>query len=339
MIGGRPRTYNRSVGFQIGRQGLAGLLFALLLAATNGARASADSQTIATTAGPIIFGQLQYGSITVHTWDRPEVEIDAEPTVDVRHIEHVPQSLPFQPFFIAQTVQSPEGELRLPAEPFLVPQLDTSPHDAVGFHGFGNVTITIPAGSPLVIARVGEGEVTIDGYHGGTFFALVRAGLLHLNDVGGTGGFQVNNGPAIVQNSNFDRIRARTGRGNMFFENTTSRQIDATSLTGSIVYDNGSFEPGLARFETQRGNIALGVARGGAQIDAHSGSGKVLSEGSFPSGPVVTATSGTGNVMYYNGSIRSHPALQRQLPIRPMHGVPRRRRGPPRRAPGREPLQ
>jgi hypothetical protein len=237
--------------------------------------------------------------------------------------------MPFQLTFFAQTIDAPDGELMLPPEPFILPPLDPSPHDAVAFNGVGSLTITIPNGTPLLVTRVGEGEVAIDHYHGGTFFATVRAGLLHIDDVSGTGGFQVNNGPAIVQNSNFDRIRARTSRGNIFFEKTNARQIEVTSLTGSIVYDNGSFEPGLARFETQRGNIALGIGRGGAQIDAHSGSGQVLSEGSFARGPVVTATSGTGVVMYYSGSLRSHPNLARQLPMRPGHRIPRARRRPP----------
>lgn len=330
MIRECARSYNRNVGLFQWRQGVVSFLFAFACATLGATPASANPQTFATAASPIVFGQLRYGNIKVRTWDRSEVEIDADATVNVRHIEHVPPVLPFQPFFTAQTVQTADGELLLPPEPFLIPPLDPSPRDAVGFSGVGNVTVTIPSGTALLITHVGEGEVTIEGFRGGAFFAQVRAGLLHLKDVSGTGGFQVNNGPVIVQNSTFDRVRARTGRGNMFFENTNSRQIDATSLTGSIIYDNGSFEPGLARFETQRGNIAIGIGRGGAQIDAHSGTGRVFSEGAVRSGPVVTATSGSGNVMFYTGSIRSHPNIQRQFPIRPLHGIPGRRRKPPK---------
>ncbi len=329
MNGGGNRTYNRIVGFHGWRREVAGFLSAFLLVATMAARASADPQIIATTGEPVVFGNLQAGVVNVRTWNRSDVQIDADPTVNVRHIDRVPPNLPPAFTFFAQTIDTPDGPLMLPPEPFLIQPLDASPHDAVAFNGYGNVTMTIPAGSPLLITRVGQGEVSINGYHGGTFFAIVRAGLLRLNDVSGTGGFQVNNGPVIARNSTFDRIRARTGRGNMFFENCTARQIEATSLTGSIVYDNGSFEPGLARFESERGNIALGIGRGGAQIDAHSGDGRVLSEGSFQSGPVVTATSGRGTVMYYNGSIRAHPNLRRQLPLRAQRPMPIRS---PRRA-------
>lgn len=320
----RHRTYNRIVGLHGWRRGVAGFLFAFLLAATSASRASADTQSVATTGAPVVFAQLQAGVVTVRTWNRTDVQIEADPTVNFRHIDRVPPNLPPAFTFLAQTIDTPDGPLIMPPEPFLIQPLDASPHDAVVFDGYGNLTITVPSGSPLLVARVGQGEIAIDGYHGGTFFATVHGGLLHLSDVSGTGGFQVNNGPVIVRNSTFDRVRARTGRGNMFFENCTARQIEATSLTGSIVYDNGSFQPGLARFESARGDIALGIARGGAQIDAHSGDGRVLSEGSFQSGPVVTATSGRGSVIYYNGSLRAHPNLRRELPMRMEHPKPMR---------------
>lgn len=330
MIVVRDRTYNRTVG-SYGRRALAGLLFVFACAAAGVTRASADTQTIATSGAPVVFAQLQAGVVTVRTWNRTDVQVDADPTVNVRHIDRIPANLPPAFTFFSQTIDTPDGPLMLPPEPFLIQPLDpSSSHDAVAFNGYGNLTITVPSGSPLLVTRVAQGEVSIDGYHGGTFFATVRAGMLRLDDVSGTGGFQVNNGPVLVRNSTLDRIRGRTGRGNMFFENCTARQIEATSLTGSIVYDNGSFEPGLARFESARGNIALGIGRGGAQIDAHSGDGRVLSEGSFQSGPVVTATTERGTVIYYNGSLRSHPDLRRQFPSHGEHPIPTRTRRPPR---------
>ena len=329
MIARGDRTYNRTVGSH-GWRALAGFLFALVCAAGATTRASADTQTIATSGAPVVFAQLQTGIVKVRTWNRTDVQVEADPTINIRHIDRVPENLPPAFTFFAQTIDTPDGPLMLPPEPFLIQPLDSSSsHDAVAFNGYGNLTITIPSGSAVLVTRVGRGEVHIEGYHGGTFFVTVRAGMLRLNDVSGTGGFQVNNGPVLVRNSTFDRLRARTGRGNMFFENCTARQIEATSLIGSIVYDNGSFEPGLARFESERGNIALGIARGGAQIDAHSGDGRVLSEGSLQSGPVVTATSERGAVIYYNGSLRSHPNLRAQLPMRMERPIPTHTRRPP----------
>ena len=129
-----------------------------------------------------------------------------------------------------------------------------------------------------------------------------------------------------------------------------SHQIQATSTYGSIVYDNGGFQPGLARFESEHGNVALGV-RGNAQIGAYSGSGHV--ESSFDDdvqvrgdpttkqatvgggGPVVTATSKNGSVYLYSGSMNEHPHVRQelsgsvQLPMRPAQSRPAAPQHPP----------
>jgi hypothetical protein len=120
----------------------------------------------------------------------------------------------------------------------------------------------------------------------------------------------------------------RTATGDELFQGCTSHQIQATSAYGSIVYDNGDFQPGLARFESEHGNVALGV-RGGAQIGAYSGSGHVISNfddatnvhGATNSkqatvgggGPVVTAASKNGSVYLYNGSMNDHPQVRQEL--------------------------
>ncbi len=334
MMPPRPAHYNRSVGRLS--------LFLLVLVIISGARASAGPQDIATTNAPVVFAQLTNGTVTVRTWDRPDVQIDADPNlVQINHISQ--QALAgHQPFtqmrFFAQNVQMPDGEeLSLPPEPFPVAPLDSQPHDAVRLVGSGDMTITVPANTPFLMinGRQGEVNVTVDGYHGGTFVSHIGRGALHLNDVSGTVGAQVNNGPITATNSTFDRIRVRNVRGGVFFENCDSRQIEATTLMSPIVYDNGSFQPGLARFESQKGNIALGVARGGAQIDAHSASGRVLNEGAIRSGPVVTATSASGNVMTYSGALREHPNFQQQFQMQGPRALrkpnapaqPRRRQG------------
>jgi hypothetical protein len=316
------RPYNRGVGRYI--------LALLVLVIISGARASADPQDIPTTSAPVVFAQLTNGTVIVRTWDRPDVQIETDP--NLVQVNHIPQQalaghqLPPMRFY-AQNIQTVDGEqLSLPPEPFPVAPLDSQPHDAVRLVGGGDVTITVPANAPFVMINDQQGDVTVDGYHGGTFVSHIGRGSLHLNNISGTVGAQVNNGPITATNSNFDRIRVRNGRGGMFFDNVDSRQIEATSLVSPIVYDNGSFQPGLARFESQRGNIALGVARGGAQIDAHSASGQVLSEGNIRGGPVVTATSASGSVMTYSGALRDHPNFQQHFQMQ-RAGFPQQQRG------------
>ncbi|MGR4064670.1 MAG: hypothetical protein ACLQPV_04405, partial [Vulcanimicrobiaceae bacterium] len=79
-----------------------------------------------------------------------------------------------------------------------------------------------------------------------------------------------------------------------------------------------SFQPGLARFESQRGNVALGVGSGTASFGAHSAQGRVVNaydgRGADASAPVVTATSQTGNVLLYRGSARDNLQRMQQWP-------------------------
>ena len=177
-----------------------------------------------------------------------------------------------------------------------------------------------------MLANVRSGSVTVDGFTGTAFVAHVTAGEVHLNNVSTTAAVQVNNGPLFIANSAFPRLRLRTGRGNVFMNNCRASQIQVTSLTGSILFDNGMFDPGLAHFETDRGSIAIGVTSG-TQIDAHSSAGRIFydigSDGNVNrspndaqalldgGGPVVTASSVNGAVLFYRGSLHQYPQLER----------------------------
>jgi hypothetical protein len=115
-------------------------------------------------------------------------------------------------------------------------------------------------------------------------------------------------------------------------------------LTGTIVYDNGTFEPGLAHFESDRGNIALGV-NGNAQVLAHTIDGRTYSmfgergvaDGASgdtrtqvgSGGLVVSASTSRGNVYLYNGSLADRRSLNPAW--RPLHQalVDKRRSAPP----------
>jgi hypothetical protein len=227
----------------------------------------------------------------------------------------------------SQEIQTQHGPVTLPAESFVLPDIPGTQHDAIVARGGGRVTIMIPRNTAMVIAHVRTGHLTLNGYHG-IFVAHGRSAGIALNDVGGTGFVETLRGKVVSTNSSFDRLRMRTATGSMLFQGCTSHQIEATSSYGSIVYDNGHFQPGLARFESEHGNVALGV-RGGAQIGAHSGSGHVIS--SFQDdahvrgnpttkqatveggGPVVTATSKNGSVYLYSGSMNEHPHVREQL--------------------------
>ncbi|HEY9181285.1 MAG TPA: hypothetical protein VIO32_11250 [Candidatus Baltobacteraceae bacterium] len=289
-------------------------------------------QVISTSSTPVIRVQMRSGRLTVHTWDKPQVQIDSNVAVRARHVgpAAVAAALPPEITIFSMSVQSPSGSLTLPPEGFAFdPSLLVQPHDGVVVFGGdqdANVTITVPNTTALLLALVFRGGIAVNGYHGGTFVTQVHTGGIDLENVTGDGYAEVARGPLFVRNSAFNRIRARTATGNIIFRNCNVRQIEASSIDGNIAYDNGTFVPGIARFESQNGNIAIGVAGGGASIAAHSTGGKIFagfSRGAAvigsptdaqaivgPGGPIVTANSQRGAVYLYNGSIGSHGRLQ-----------------------------
>jgi hypothetical protein len=286
------------------------------------------------------------GNVSIRTWDRPEIEVDGDPTIQINRPRVPSQQIDqyFRQFSLrAMNVQTPEGPLSLPPEQFPIPALPPGQHDALLVRGEGDVQLTIPADTALVEIQVSQGSISIEGYRGGTILAQMGGGTIHLANVGGTAAIQLNNGPFIARNSSFDLLRVRTGRGNMFFANCHVTQIQASSLLGSIIYDDGTFEPGLARFESTRGNVAIGVSNNDARFLGHSDSGQLYAGNEVNlirtgndahadlsrSGPVVSASSSTGKVIFYRGALRIHPQLRSML--QEPGGLPPRPPRPPHR--------
>jgi hypothetical protein len=184
----------------------------------------------------------------------------------------------------------------------------------------GALTVTIPESTGLVNVRSGRGAVTLRDYRGTTIAAVGRGRVVFVN-VGGDAFVQPLNGGFYARDSIFDRLRIRSNRADQVFDGCRVKQIEATTLTGNIVFDNGVFEPGFARFESDRGSIALGV-NGGAQLGVHAEDGHVRTvlpivrsaleigreEGDSvqlvgTGGPLVNASSNHGDVFLYDGSL------------------------------------
>jgi hypothetical protein len=306
--------------------GMRSALFALMAWLWMTPAASAEPTTLQGAKVPIVRVNVFEGNVTVRTWDRPDVRVDGDPALVIgRRTAHIPDSLP--PTLIPPAhLETKQGSAALGAESFVVSSVQPGPHDVISVKGDrstppGPLTVTVPNDTALVFVHLVRGNLDVHDYRGGTFIGFVRTGRLTLDNVGGDAFVQVLRGPVVVNDSNFARLRARTVAGNLVFERCNVRQIEATSVNGSIVYDGGTFEPGLARFNSTRGNVAVG-ATGAAQLDGRvAAGGRVYTsfergaqvagrEGRADAaigagGPVVTATSGSGNVFLYQGSLRT----------------------------------
>jgi hypothetical protein len=303
-------------------------LLALLASWPAHARAQ---QVIPVANAPVIRMQMRTGTLTIHTWDRQEVQIESSVPVQSRHFEPqaVANALPPEITIPSTSIVTPNGPVMLPAETFPLGSVLTTQHDGVVIFGGAqdaDVTLTIPASTAFVWAIIGRGSIAVDGYRNGTLIATLHNGPLELRNAGGDVYAEVARGPIFVNDSAFNRIRVRTAAGNIVFEDSNVRQIEASSINGSIAYDNGTFVPGIARFESQNGNVAIGIAGGGARIDAHSDGGRIFSGFSGGAsvtgsptdsqavvgsgGPVITANTQRGGVYLYDGSLRTHARLK-----------------------------
>lgn len=325
---------------------------ALLLCAA-AVRAAAHADEIPVGVSPIVTVQLTRGNLTLRTWNRPTVQIVSAKRIAWRRFDpaqtqgHVPSQITSW----AVTVPTPRGPVTLPAESFLLPPLAPALHEALVARGAGDTTITLPADTALIVARVRTGHVTADSYRGVLIVHVFR-GSIALLRFAGTAYAQVAAGRIVAVGSSFDRLRARAAVGNLFFEACSAQQIDATTVRGSIVYDNGTFAEGPAYFASAQGSVAIGVAGGNIQIDGRSTSGNIVS--AFDAGTSfhrenghITATLGTGGpvvtadarraVLLYNGRLRDHPHLFGRIPA--FRRFPRglMRRAAPARIPHRVP--
>jgi hypothetical protein len=310
------------------RRAATAALFALCLFATSRA-ASADPSLIDASNQPIVL--IQHSQpITIQTWDRPQISVDAggePPIVQRRPGRSAPGLSPNAPYSVpipAVSVPAPDGQpVTLGPEEFPV-QIPPGAHDTLRIQvPPAQSTVYVPADT-AVLSINGTGGTRIENYHG-QLIAQQRAGPLVLHNVSGDAFVQNLRGQIFVVDSQFDRLRTRTALNNMIFQRCDVKQIEATSDRGSIVYNNGSFQPGLARFETVSGHVALGV-NGGANIAVKGQPGQIYQNFDRPSefndrngeasarvgggGPLVNVVTRQGRVYLYDGSLMT----RRQLP-------------------------
>ena len=297
---------------------------ALALALCGFAPALADIPNLDGVEAPVVRVNLLWGNVVVRTAEHPGIAVAADPGIDgIRSVGSLGEGARTFPILRGE-IAGPSGPVLLPAESFVSTSLPRGPRDIVTLRGAGSLDLTIPANTALLVIQLGRGTVSVDGYRGGTFLVRVRNGEIRLSGAGGEGYTQVLRGPTFVTDSSFEHLRARSGLGPIVFERCRARQIEVASIDGPILYDAGAFDPGLARFESQTGHVAIGV-NGDSELGAHSGSGRVYTEfgertrvegreGAATAvvgngGPVVTANSASGNVYLYSGSLRTHSNL------------------------------
>jgi hypothetical protein len=339
MTAAAPRGYDRAVAavrdalrrVAAGLALLIGLLYPAVANAASGTFTLGDQSVLQVMAGA-------RSAVMIKAWDRPTVQFDTDDEavqVNRRPITFgTPQtplsvSIPLANIAVRDPVTGTVTRGTLPPEEFpYASDFRAGVHDSLRIvtGPDTHVTVMVPASTAILQTQIrGSGALTIDDYHGGTLFVGLQGGRAQLTDVMSAAFVQMMNGRLDVTDSSFDRLRARGNNANFVFEHNRVRQIEVTTVSGSIVYDNGTFDPGLARFESTNGSIAIGVASG-AQIAARSTDGHVYSmwdrrtpidqrsDGEASAtvaggGPVVNAVTGHGNVYLYDGALATRQTI------------------------------
>jgi hypothetical protein len=296
--------------------------------------AGASSSALETADQPVInvIVRGRGNELTVRVWDRSTVQVDyadeAPPAID-RH------TVPFGSvrFPLAQQIPPQLYSVRdrdgatsagaFPPEEFPFAAFRSGAHDVIRIEApeGSRLTVTVPASTGILALRIGGGRTNIEGYRGANLFLIQGQGRVQLTGATTSAFVQMNYGTFYAADGTFDRIRVRGIGAQDIFERCRTKQIEAASIIGSIVYDGGSFDPGLARFESQSGNIALGVTsaaqltgrsqdghvytqfdrRGGATVEQRGDGEAIATVGA--GGALVNAMSARGNVYFYEGSL------------------------------------
>jgi hypothetical protein len=303
--------------------------------------ARAGTSTIEVGDQAVVQVSARNGSdVAVRTWERPavQVETDDEGIQIARRAETFGTvQNPMSAAIPVTTIRVPDasgvpGSATLPPEDFpYAANMRTGVHDVVRINaGIGTrTTVTVPAGAAIVVTRIlGAGNLTVSNYQRGTLFIFQNAGRARLENIGAATFAQVLNGRLIALDSSFDRVRARGNTTAMIFERCRAKQIEVTTHGGPIVYDDGAFDQGLARFESTDGLIAIGLA-GSASVSGRTQTGRVLamfdrvphfdqrSEGEATAvigngGAIVNAVTGHGNIFLYDGALTARRVVPPQ---------------------------
>jgi hypothetical protein len=319
----------------------ASAFFALFCWAVPNAAGATETVSYDVADGSVVFIHTTDADVTVRTWDRnvvsAEWDDDRQMAVSKRSYNATGGfAVPKRTIRVSRA-GDPLRTIDLPPEDFPIDSLAPGLHDMITFlqtkrpddfetlaTASAHLTVTIPASTGSVFVRTNKGAVTIEHYRG-TGLVFADNAQVFLNDVQGAFFLQVVNGRTYAIDSIFERLRARSNNGAFVFERCSSKQIDVQTYDGVIVYDDGRFQPGLARFASENGDIAIGTASA-AQLAGRSVEGHVYTNFDRPTqidapvpgqanailgpgGPLITVSTVRGNAFLYDGGMDAHRPL------------------------------
>lgn len=171
----------------------------------------------------------------------------------------------------------------------------------------GRSTDTVIDSVKKVDIKIVEGNISLRNVAGGISAVALQGDLIVENSAGNisldstTGNIAVFD---VTPGQIGDKFKAKTRSGSISLRQTIHRQIEASSISGSVVFSGSLLEGGIYNFKTTNGTITLNLPETvSAKIEASYGFGSfrytlplnITYETVSPGGKNIIATIGNGN--------------------------------------------
>ena len=176
-----------------------------------------------------------------------------------------------------------------------------------------------------VKVKVVEGVITIRNIPGG-INAYTSQGDVIVENSGGSISLESTTGNIVAVEVTpgqiGDLLRAKTNGGSISLQRVEHRQIEASSISGSVLFDGKFLSGGIYNFRTSNGSIRLAIpATSSCTLNATYGFGsfesdipmKIVTENVTPSAKIVVAKIGSGDATVSLTTTRGSIGIKRQL--------------------------
>jgi hypothetical protein len=263
------------------------------------------------------------GDVKINGWDRNEVRVFIKDGSNINISVRQKDAKSGQPVVIAVTGKHPEGgkhKDKLASECIRGNEIEIDvPHNAAVTVKGQEMTVSIDSVRKAFVKNAG-GNINLRNIMGGVD-ALTYEGDVTVNDSSGPINLENSSGNILAFNVKpadvGDTFKVRTSSGKLFLQQVEHQQMEAGSISGSILFAGNLISGGQYRFSTSNGQIGVTVPGASSfTVVASYGYGhffseiplKVSTQNNVGGVKVITASAGTGdatlNITTNSGSIK-----------------------------------
>lgn len=263
------------------------------------------------------------GDVKINGWDRNEVRVFIKDGIDINISVRQKDAKSGVPVMIAVTGKLPEGgkhKDKLASECIRGNEIEIDvPRNAALIIKGQEMSISIDSVRKAFVKNIG-GNITLRNVLAGVE-ALTYEGDVSVSDSSGPINLENASGNILAFNVKpaevGDTFKVKTSSGKLFLQQVEHRQMEAGSISGSILFAGNLLSGGQYRFSTSNGQIGVTIpAASSFTVVASYGYGhffsevplKVSTQNNVGGVKVITAAAGTGdatlNITTNTGSIK-----------------------------------